>query len=140
MGNRRGTGVGNDGDGAGLGPGLDFNTGKGSPRIGGGPTTGVGDREGLPMATGAMRPTILYREKARYTEDARDQKTQGSVILLATFTADGRITDIRALKSLPHGLTEEAIKVAQRIRFHPAFKNGVAVTVQARLEYNFALY
>ena len=140
IGNRRGKGVGNDGDGDGFGPGFDFNTGKGKPRIGGTPTIGPGDRESIPMASGSLRPTILYREKARYTEEARAEKVQGAVILLATFTADGRITNIRVLKGLPNGLTQEAIKAAQHIRFNPALRNGVPITVQARLEYSFSLY
>ena len=140
LGNDHGKGVGKHGDGDGLGPGLRNNTGSGLPRDGGDKTTGPGDHEGIPMASGSMRPTILYREKARYTEDARAEKVQGAVILLATFTADGRITNIRVLKGLPNGLTQEAIKAAQRIRFNPALRNGVAITVQARLEYNFSLY
>ncbi len=140
MGNRRGKGVGNNGEGDGLGPGNRHGTGGGDPRPGGDKTTGVGDREPIPMASGSMRPTILYREKARYTEDARADKVQGAVILLATFTADGRITNVRVLKGLPNGLTQEAIKAAQRIRFNPALRNGTPITVQARLEYNFSLY
>ena len=140
MGNDRGTGLGDKGNGSGLNSGFEWNTGGKFPKRGGDPTTGFGDHEGVPMATGSMRPTILYREKARYTEDARAEKVQGAVILLATFTAEGRITNIRVLKGLPEGLTQEAIKAAQHIRFNPALRNGVAVTVQARLEYNFSLY
>jgi TonB family protein len=140
IGNEQGTGVGNKGNGPGFGNGRDGNTGGDARRDGGGDPTGTGDREGIPMASGSMRPTILYREKARYTEEARRQKIQGSVILLATFTADGRLTNIRVLKGLPEGLTQEAIKAAQHIRFNPATRNGAAVTVQARLEYNFSLY
>ncbi len=140
LGDKRGTGVGKDGDGAGLRDGNGWNTGGKTPAIGSGGTSGLKHEEGVPMATGSMRPTILYREKARYTEDARAEKVQGAVILLATFTADGRITNIRVLKGLPNGLTQEAIKAAQHIRFNPATRNGVAVTVQARLEYNFSLY
>ena len=140
MGEGDGTGVGKHGKGKGSGDGDEWNTGNGKPRKGGDDLTGTGDREAIPMASGSMRPTILYREKARYTEEARAEKVQGAVILLATFTADGRITNIRVLKGLPNGLTQEAIKAAQRIRFNPAMRNGAAVTVQARLEYNFSLY
>jgi TonB family protein len=138
MGNQHGTGVGDKGDGAGYGNGYDWNTGSNRARIGGGDIKG--SDESIPMASGSMRPTITYREKARYTEAARHDHVQGVVVLLATFLADGRITNIRMLKGLPQGLTEEAVKAAQRIRFTPALKNGVPVTVQARLEYTFNLY
>lgn len=140
LGNSDGTGVG-PGTGTGYGPGSDGNTGKGRFQIGGQPPTGTGERSGLPqMASARLRPTILYREKARYSEEAREKKTQGSVVLLATFTASGQITDIRVIRGQPYGLTEEAIIAAKRIRFQPALENGVPMTVRAQLEYNFALY
>jgi TonB family protein len=82
----------------------------------------------------------VYKEKARYTEEARQQQIQGTVILRATFSADGRITDIRVVRGLPNGLTENAIVAAQRIRFQPALNNGVPITVRASLEFNFTLY
>jgi TonB family protein len=140
LGNSDGTGAGT-GKGPGVGVGSDGNTGGDSNRIGGSPTTGLGNQSGAPqMANARLRPTILYREKARYSEEAREKHVQGPVVLLATFTASGQITDIRVLRGQPYGLTEEAIHVAKRIRFQPAVENGVPVTVRAQLEYNFALY
>ena len=92
------------------------------------------------MANQRLRPTILYKEKAKYTEEARQQKVQGIVVLLATFYANGQLGEIRVIRGLPNGLTEEAIQAAMRIRFQPAHENGVPVTVRAQLEFNFALY
>lgn len=140
LGNGDGTGVGT-GKGPGYGPGNNGNTGGGHFAIGGQLSTGTGERSGGPqMATARLRPTILYREKAKYSEEARENQVQGSVVLLATFTASGQITDIRVLRGQPYGLTEEAIQVAKRIRFQPAVEHGVPVTVRAQLEYNFSLY
>jgi protein TonB len=87
-----------------------------------------------------LRPTILYKERAKYTEDARQNQIQGTVVLSVIFGADGRIHDVRALRSLPHGLTEEAISVVQRIRFNPAVRGGKPVSVRSTIEYNFTLY
>lgn len=141
IGNQHGTGVGKLGDGAGLGPGNHFNTGGHDPSIGGHATTGPGDRNSLPrLANGRVRPTILFKEKARYSEEARQNKVQGTVVLMVTFNANGQITDVRVVRGQPFGLTEEAIQVAKQIRFQPAQENGVPVTVRAQLEYNFALY
>ncbi len=140
LGNNDGTGVG-PGDGPGVGPGSEGNTGNDRFSIGGRPTTGPGNQADVPrLANARLRPTILYREKARYAEAAREKKAQGPVVLLATFTASGQITDIRVIRGQPYGLTEEAIIAAKRIRFQPAVENGVAVSVRAQLEYNFALY
>jgi TonB family protein len=88
----------------------------------------------------SLKPTILYREKAKYTEEARQSKIQGTVMLTIVFGADGRIHDIRTVRGLPDGLTESSIEAAQKIRFHPAVLNGKPVSVRATLEYTFNLY
>jgi TonB family protein len=137
IGTGKGTGAGS-GDGAGQGPGQGFNKGGGNPNMGGGPgTDGSG---GVFPAGPGMRPVITYKEKAKYTEEARQNKVQGTVSLSVIFTADGRISGIRVVRGLPDGLTEKAIEAAQRIKFQPAMKNGQPVSVRMTLEFNFAVY
>jgi TonB family protein len=145
QGENGGMGRGRDGGlGAGAGGGFRFgylgNTGGQSFRPGGGPSKGPGNGDDIPWASERIKPQILYKEKARYTEDARVKQVQGAVVLRATFSADGRITDIFVVRGLPEGLTEMAIEAAQRIRFRPAIRDGVPVSVRASLEYNFVLY
>jgi TonB family protein len=93
----------------------------------------------LPM-TANLRPTILYREKAKYTEVARINKSQGTVVLSVVFNVEGKVTDIRVIRCLPDGLLQNAIKAAQNIRFNPAIKNGTPVSVRGQLEFTFNLY
>src|SRR5262245_12494965 len=132
-----GTGYG-PGKGPGYGPGEGGNVGKGAMGIGGGITTGCcGD---APFMSDKLKPTILYREKAKYTEEARLNKVEGTVVLTIVFGADGRIHDIRTVRGLPYGLTETSIEAAQKIRFHPAVQDGKPVSVRATLEFTFALY
>jgi TonB family protein len=87
-----------------------------------------------------LKPTILHKEKAKYTEEARQAGVHGTVTLLAVFAADGQLKFIIPVKGLPGGLTAEAVKAARKIRFQPAMKDGQPVSVVAHLEYNFALY
>ncbi|MFM8393045.1 MAG: TonB family protein [Acidobacteriota bacterium] len=131
IGRGTGTGVGG-GEGGGAGQGRGGNFGGGDMGLGGGRTV-------EPMSA-SLRPTILYKEKAKYTEEARQNKIQGTVVLNVVFTADGRITNIRVVRGLPDGLTEKAIEAAQRIRFNPAVKAGVPVSVRGNLEFTFNLY
>jgi len=131
-----GTGIG-PGKGPGYGPGEGGNVGGRPVRIGGGPG-GLGD--GIPVMSANLKPIILHREKARYTEEARQNRVQGAVMLTVVFGADGRIHDIRTIRGLPHGLTETSIEAAQKILFRPATQNGKPVSVRATLEFNFALY
>jgi TonB family protein len=133
-----GRGIG-PGTGPGYGPGSDGNRGGGKNKDGGGPTTGPGDDD-VWRASAMLKPTILYKERASYTEDARQQRIQGTVVLSVIFSADGQLRDIRTVRGLPHGLTESAIAAARRIRFNPAVRNGQPVSVRSVLEFNFTLY
>jgi TonB family protein len=131
IGRNTGTGVG-PGTGGGAGPGRGGNAGGGDMDIGGG-------RSIEPM-TASLRPTILYREKAKYTEEARQNKIQGTVVLQVVFNVNGSISDVRVIRGLPDGLTEKAIEAAKKIRFNPAVKNGAPVSVRGSLEFTFNLY
>ena len=83
------------------------------------------------------RPTILYTEKAQYTKEARDNKTEGTVLLSVVFGADANLSSFRVVRALPDGLTEKAIEAARKIRFKPAEKDGKPVSVRGNLEYTF---
>src|SRR5215470_14320660 len=89
---------------------------------------------------GVSRPTILLREKARYTEDARRNKVNGIVILGVIFAADGQIIIEKVIQGLPYGLTENAIAAAKTIRFNPATKDGKPINLRSTLEFSFELY
>ena len=89
---------------------------------------------------GVGRPNITYKEKARYTEVARLNLVQGTVVLNVVFTADGELSNIRVVRSLADGLTEKAIEAAKKIRFQPATKDGAPVSVRGNLEFTFNLY
>jgi TonB family protein len=91
------------------------------------------------VMTAALRPTILYKENPKYTKEARNNGIEGTVVLNVVFTAEGRITNIRVVRGLPDGLTEKAIEAAQKIRFNPAVKDGVPVSVRGNLEFFFTL-
>lgn len=88
----------------------------------------------------SLRPKITYREKAKYTEEARDNVIHGTVALNVVFRSDGRISDIKVVKGLPYGLTEKAIEAVRKIRFEPAIKDGQPVHVRGYLEFTFELY
>src|SRR5262245_32611348 len=93
----------------------------------------------IPM-TASERPTILYREKAKYTEEARQAKIQGTVVLQVIFRSDGSMVIPRAIRYLPFGLTLKTVEAASRIRFTPAMKDGAPVSVKGTLEFSFNLY
>jgi TonB family protein len=90
--------------------------------------------------TATLRPKITYREKAPYTNEARNNLTHGTVALSVVFRLEGTITDIKVVRGLPDGLTESAIEAAKKVRFEPAVKNGNPVSVRGILELTFDMY
>jgi hypothetical protein len=61
-------------------------------------------------------------------------------MLRVVFSSAGEVVQIRAIRTLPFGLTERAIAAARQIKFVPAMKGGRPVSVHMQLEYNFNLY
>lgn len=86
------------------------------------------------------RPTILYKEKAKYTEEARNRGVQGVVVIMVIFAADGTLKYPVILKSLGYGLDEHALLATSKIRFVPATKDGKPISVIGNLEFSFNLY
>jgi TonB family protein len=86
------------------------------------------------------RARVLSKPEPGYTEAARVGGIEGTVVLRVIFAADGKVKHILVIKGLPKGLTEEAIKVARKIKFIPATKDGRLVSVFMQLEYSFNLY
>ncbi len=95
--------------------------------------------EPILSASATLRPSIIYQEKAKYTEMARQYYVQGTVIISVIFGANGRLSDPKVKRGLPLGLTETAIEAAEKIRFTPAMKDGKPVSVRLAIEFTFNL-
>ncbi len=63
---------------------------------------------------------ITYKPRPLYTDEARNLKIEGDVLLEAVFTASGQVEVQRVVRGLGHGLDESAISAARAIRFKPA--------------------
>jgi TonB family protein len=146
MGTGDGTGIGEGIKGSGFGPGQDGNMGgdrnsRGCCGPGGTQGNNVDDSDRVyPAPQVSERARVLAKPEPQYTEEARRNAVTGSVVLRVVFSRTGEVTNIRALASLPYGLTEKAIAAARQIRFRPATKDGRPVNVFMQLEYNFNLY
>ena len=86
------------------------------------------------------RARVLTKPEPKYTDAARNNQVKGTVVLRAIFAADGTVKYILVLRSLPYGLTEEAVRAARRIKFVPAMIDGRPVSMFMQLEYNFNIY
>jgi TonB family protein len=82
---------------------------------------------------------VISKPPVRYTAEARQLRIQGDVILRVTFTAAGQVVIKGLVHGLGHGLDEEARRVAEQIRFHPATRNGQAVDLTTNITITFQL-
>jgi TonB family protein len=82
---------------------------------------------------------IISKPTPVYTEEARNNKIEGDVVIDLIFTADCRVIVVRILRTLGHGLDETAVQAVSEIVFHPATENGRVVNFQARARVKFRL-
>jgi TonB family protein len=104
------------------------------------PISTANDKPTIEPMTIDLKPTILYREKAKYTEIARINRVHGIVVLQAVFAVNGEMQDIRVIRGLPDGLTRKAIEATRKLRFNPATRDDKPVSVRGNLEFKFSLY
>ena len=83
---------------------------------------------------------IVMRPEPTYTDEARQKKVEGRVVLKTVFSSNGSVVNIQVKEELPGGLTERAVEAAKKIKFIPAAKDGRFVSMWVQLEYNFNLY
>ena len=132
-----GGGVGR-GEGTGVGGGKDSGAGSGnrggkgggpagSP--GGPPTDGVVDFNRVSSTPGYKTWSWIRRQTAIITPEAQENKVIGTVVLRATFNADGTITDIQIAMPVQY-MSESAKEALRRSTFRPATIFGNPVTVR----------
>ena len=82
---------------------------------------------------------ILFKPKPNYTEEARKLQVDGEVRLEVLFTVSGEVHVVKVLQGLGHGLDEQAVRVAEQIKFKPALRGGQPVDSTAVVHIVFQL-
>jgi protein TonB len=130
-----GTGSGGGiGGGEGGGVGIGYGPGVG-PGHGGGIGGGI-----FRVGGGVSAPRAVYAPDPEYSEEGRQAKYQGTVVLWVIIDAEGHPRDLRVARSLGLGLDEKAMDAVRKWRFEPAMKDGLPVAVEVNVEVSFRLY
>ena len=82
---------------------------------------------------------ITFKPNPVYTQEARDMKLEGEVLLEVSFSATGTLHVNKVVRGLGHGLDEAAIAAANKIRFKPALRYGTPVDSTAIVHVTFQL-
>src|SRR5262245_55508602 len=77
-------------------------------------------------------PVVIKQVKAQYTQEAKDAHIEGVVVLEVVVLADGKVGDVKVIKSLDptYGLDQQAIKAMKQWFFKPGTKDGKPVAVR----------
>ncbi len=111
----------NDSNSAGPGSGHGFGSGKdGGMGDDEGTGAGQGDRYGGPYANAMTLPSCAYCPDPQYTDEAREAKTQGRVMLRVLIGADGRPAQVQVMQGIGMGLDERAVQSVRSWKFVPA--------------------
>ena len=89
---------------------------------------------------GVTAPKATYSPQPEYTDKARKQKINGTVVLTMVVTEEGKVRDVKVTKSLDRGLDKQAIAAVSTWKFEPGMKDGKPVAVQLPVEVDFRLY
>jgi TonB family protein len=82
---------------------------------------------------------IISKPNPVYTEEARNLKLEGEVLLEVEFAANGQLHVNRVVRGLGHGLDEAAVAAANKMRFKPAQRSGQAIDSTAIVHVVFQL-
>ncbi len=92
-----------------------------------------------PLYGDLTSPRVIEKIAPSYTEEARKNRTMGTVIVRTIIAEDGSIEDVEVLKGQPDGLSEAAVAAVRQWRFEPATLDGKPVSVYYNLTINFRL-
>jgi TonB family protein len=88
----------------------------------------------------ATAPKAIFSPNPEYSEKARKKKAHGAVVLETTVGTDGSTHDIRVVRPLGYGLSEQAVKALRIWKFEPGMKDGKPVPVVLQIEMDFRIY
>jgi TonB family protein len=134
---------------------ADFGTGVATPGKGDGRSNGKGISTGgfgaeqvvhsgpkiaqVDNSAATTPVEITYKPNPVYTDEARQLKLEGEVLLDVSFAANGSLHVNRVVRGLGHGLDEAAVAAANKIRFKPALRLGQPVDSTAVVHVTFQL-
>jgi TonB family protein len=135
---------------AGFGNETAVGDGPGSPNTTRGTVrqSGFGDAETATAASLQPKPNlapevmpaeVTFKPNPVYTNEAKQLRIQGEVLLEVVFESSGKLHVLRVIRGLGHGLDEAAVRAAEQIRFKPALRDGQPADSTAVLHIVFQL-
>ena len=84
-------------------------------------------------------PVVVDRAEPSYTEPARKARIAGTVVVEAIIDKQGNVDNVKVIKGLPAGLSEQAETAIRKWKFRPGTMNGEPVATIFNLTVTFRL-
>jgi TonB family protein len=89
---------------------------------------------------GVTPPKVIFSPLPEAPSSAKTAKDQGTATIQLIVTPEGKVDNLKVLKSLGPDLDQKALDAVRQWTFHPATKDGKPVAVQIVVEIKFSLY
>jgi TonB family protein len=94
----------------------------------------------LERAGHAPVPKVISAPDPEFTEEARRNHVEGTVLLRLTVSENGDVTDAAITKGLGYGLDEKALEAVRRWKFQAPLKDGQPISSTVNVEVSFHLF
>jgi TonB family protein len=88
---------------------------------------------------GIKPPRVIHQVSAEYTEEAKQARISGEVVLEIDIDDKGNVERARITRSLDNGLDENAMAAVRKWKFKPATRDGEPVAATVSISVKFAL-
>ena len=92
----------------------------------------------LPRVSAMMQGNLIHRVEPVYPPIAKSTGVQGTVLIKALISPDGRIEQAQVVSGSPL-LSPAALEAIRQWKYRPYILNGGAIEVQTQITVNFAL-
>jgi protein TonB len=121
------------GDAGGSGNGILGGLGTGSA-----PVVKAAPPKKIAVSQGVMAGNLLSKPEPQYPAIAKAARIQGTVVLSATISKTGTITNLQVVSG-PQMLAPAALEAVRQWRYKPYLLNGEPVEVETRVNVTFTL-
>jgi len=92
-----------------------------------------------PTEAASSPPKLLEKIEPEYTQEARAEGVEGTVVLGGEVSEQGKFENIEVIKGIGYGLDQKAQEAVAQWIFEPGREDGSPVRVAAKIEVNFRL-
>jgi TonB family protein len=94
----------------------------------------------LPYGPDIRRAKAVTAPDPAYPESARKAKLNGTVVLAVAVNEQGRVDDVKVVRSSSREFEQNSIDAAKQWVFLPATRDGKPVAIQMDIDMGFRLY